>query len=62
MSQMNTGVDNSMRNHNPWISSNTVIPTWLNAPQQMPIVSFYFVKLKIIFNFGSWYIKFVVLV
>ncbi|XP_025408796.1 meiosis regulator and mRNA stability factor 1 isoform X2 [Sipha flava] len=34
MSQMNTGVDNSMRNHNPWLTSNSVgIQTWLNGPQ-----------------------------
>lgn len=39
MSQMNTSVDNSMRNHNPWLTSNSVgIQTWLNGPQ-LPLVS-----------------------
>uniref|UniRef100_A0A2H8U1Z6 Limkain-b1 n=2 Tax=Melanaphis sacchari TaxID=742174 RepID=A0A2H8U1Z6_9HEMI len=34
MSQMNSSVDNSMRNHNPWLTSNSVgIQTWLNGPQ-----------------------------
>ncbi|XP_029345012.1 meiosis regulator and mRNA stability factor 1 isoform X2 [Acyrthosiphon pisum] len=34
MSQMNPSVDNSMRNHNPWLTSNSVgIQTWLNGPQ-----------------------------
>lgn len=34
MSQMNTSVDNSMRNQNPWLTSNSVgIQTWLNGPQ-----------------------------
>lgn len=38
MSQMNTSVDNSMRN-NPWLTSNSVgIQTWLNGPQ-IPVVS-----------------------
>lgn len=38
MSQMNTSVDNSMRN-NPWLASNSVnIQTWLNGPQ-IPVVS-----------------------
>jgi len=39
MSQMNPSVDNSMRNHNPWLTSNSVgIQTWLNGPQ-IPVVS-----------------------
>lgn len=39
MSQMNSSVDNSMRNHNPWLTSNSVgIQTWLNGPQ-IPVVS-----------------------
>lgn len=34
MSQMNTNVDSSIQNHNPWLSSNSVgIQTWLNGPQ-----------------------------
>ncbi|XP_050521810.1 meiosis regulator and mRNA stability factor 1 [Daktulosphaira vitifoliae] len=34
MSQMNTSLDNSMRHHNPWLTSNSVgIQTWLNGPQ-----------------------------
>ncbi|VVC29950.1 OST-HTH/LOTUS domain,NYN domain, limkain-b1-type,Marf1, conserved domain,PIN domain-like,Marf1, RNA [Cinara cedri] len=33
MSQMNTNVDNSMRNHNPWLTTNSVgMQTWLNGP------------------------------
>lgn len=39
MSQMNTSVDSSIRNHNPWLSSNSIgIQTWLNGPQ-IPVVS-----------------------
>lgn len=50
MSQMNTSVDNSMRNHNPWLTSNSVgIQTWLNGPQ-IPIVSLYLTKLVNVIN------------
>lgn len=48
MSQMNSSVDNSMRNHNPWLTSNSVgIQTWLNGPQ-IPVVSNF---MKYIFGF-----------
>lgn len=43
MSQMNTSIDNSMKNHNPWLTSNSVgIQTWLNGPQ-IPLVSIFYV-------------------
>lgn len=45
MSQMNPSVDNSMRNHNPWLTSNSVgIQTWLNGPQIPAVSAFSWIK------------------
>jgi len=60
MSQMNSSVDNSMRNHNPWLNSNSVgIQTWLNGPQ-IPVVSNlikYIIRICIIPSIKNIYFK-----
>lgn len=50
MSQMNTSVDNSMKNHNPWLASNSVgIQTWLNGPQIPMVNQLFYLKILCVF-------------